>query len=114
MAGPILAAIFVFFFFGLTFVAWRRYLWVAEKAPDGQVDTSPYGLTEVFGDRHLVKIPHQEGVQWLVSGSKYNYFFPRASLIINLQQGVQSLVAKYESRHWLQGGSPVVCGQEGV
>ena len=47
------------------FVAWRRYLWVAEKARDGQVDTCPYSLTDTFGDRHLVNAPHQEGVQWL-------------------------------------------------
>jgi non-ribosomal peptide synthetase component F len=64
MAGSILAAVFVVFF-GLTFVAWRRYLWVAEKARHGQEDTCPYSLTDVFGDRHLVNVPHQEGVQWL-------------------------------------------------
>ena len=64
MAGSILAAVFVVFF-GLTFVAWRRYLWVAEKARYGQEDTCPYSLTDVFGDRHLVSVPHQEGVQWL-------------------------------------------------
>ena len=49
----------------LTFVAWRRYLWAAETVPDGKADTCPYSLTEVFDDRHLVKVPHQEGVQWL-------------------------------------------------
>ena len=49
----------------LTYVAWRRYLWAAEKVPQGQQDTCPYSLTEVFGDRHLLNIPHQEGVQWL-------------------------------------------------
>ena len=46
-------------------MAWRRYLWAAEKVPDGQADTCPYSLTEVFGDRHLVNIPHQQGVLWL-------------------------------------------------
>jgi amino acid adenylation domain-containing protein len=51
-------------FFVLTFIAWRRYLWAAEKEP-GQEDTCPYSLTEVFGDRHLVNVPHQEGIQWL-------------------------------------------------
>ena len=40
MAGFILAAIIGVLFL-LTFAAWRRYLWVAEKAPDGQVDTCP-------------------------------------------------------------------------
>ena len=64
MASSILAAVFVVFF-GLTFVAWRRYLWVAEKARHGQEDTCPYSLTDVFGDRHLVNVPHQEGVRWL-------------------------------------------------
>ncbi|MFC1797539.1 AMP-binding protein, partial [Pseudomonadota bacterium] len=48
----------------LTFVAWRRYLWAAEGEP-GQEDTCPYSLTEVFGDRHLVNVPHQDGIQWL-------------------------------------------------
>jgi len=52
-------------FFLLTFVAWRRYLWAAEEVPNGQADTCPYSLTDVFGDRHLVNIPHQQGVQWL-------------------------------------------------
>ena len=49
----------------LTFVAWRRYLWASEKEPPGQANSCPYSLTEVFGDRHLVNVPHQEGVQWL-------------------------------------------------
>jgi len=64
MTSPTLAAVFVVFF-GLTFVAWRRYLWVAGKARDGQQDTCPYSLTDVFGDRHPVSVPHQEGAQWL-------------------------------------------------
>jgi hypothetical protein len=50
-------------FIGLTFVAWRRYLWASEKVPDGQADICPYSLTDVFGDRHLVNVPHQQGVQ---------------------------------------------------
>jgi non-ribosomal peptide synthetase-like protein len=50
-------------FFALTFVAWRRYLWAAEKMP--QADTCPYSMTDVFGDRRLVYAPHQEGIQWL-------------------------------------------------
>ena len=64
MAGPILAALSVVLFV-LTFVAWRRYLWVAGQARRGQEDTCPYSLTDVFGDRHLVNAPHQEGAQWL-------------------------------------------------
>jgi non-ribosomal peptide synthetase-like protein len=50
-------------FIALTFVAWRRYLWAAE--PPGDVDTSPCSLTDVFGDHHLLNVPHQKGIQWL-------------------------------------------------
>ncbi len=60
----ILTAIFVVFFV-LTYVAWRRYLWAAEIVPDGQADVCPYSLTDVFGDRHFVNVPHQKGAQWL-------------------------------------------------
>ena len=28
-------------------------------------DTSPYSLTDVFGDSYLVNVPHQKGIQWL-------------------------------------------------
>ena len=64
MAVAIFAASFSVFFI-LTFVAWRRYLWAAEKVQYEQEDTCPYSLTDVFSDRHLVNVPHQEGVQWL-------------------------------------------------
>src|SRR6195256_597306 len=60
-AIPVLAAFAVFFV--LTFVAWRRYLWAAERVPP--LDTSPYSLTDVFGANHLVNVPHQQGVRWL-------------------------------------------------
>ena len=50
-------------FFALTFVAWRRYRWAAEKMPPA--DTCPYSLTDVFGDSHLVNVPHQKGIRWL-------------------------------------------------
>ena len=49
----------------LTYVAWRRYLWAAEKVPHDQADTCPYSLTDVFGATHLVNVPHQKGVRWL-------------------------------------------------
>src|SRR6185369_15589175 len=52
-------------FFALTFVAWRRYLWAAEKVPHGQADTCQYTLADVFGDRPLTNVPHQKGVRWL-------------------------------------------------
>ncbi len=56
---------FLVVFFTLTIAAWRRYLWAAQKVPHPHADTSPYSLTEVFGDRHLVNVPHQQGIQWL-------------------------------------------------
>ena len=30
-----------------------------------QADTCPYSLTDVFGDRPLLNVPHQRGVRWL-------------------------------------------------
>ncbi len=64
MAVTVAVASFSLFFL-LAFVAWRRYLWAAEEVPHGQADTCPYSLTDVFGDQHLVNVPHQKGVQWL-------------------------------------------------
>ncbi|OQY44151.1 MAG: hypothetical protein B6240_11020 [Desulfobacteraceae bacterium 4572_87] len=64
MASIIFITVFLVFFV-VTFAAWRRYLWVAKKAPNEQADTCPYSLTDVFGDRHLVNVPHQEGIKWL-------------------------------------------------
>ena len=37
---------------------------MAEKVPS-EAGTCPYSLTDVFGDGHLVNVPHQKGVQWL-------------------------------------------------
>ena len=62
MAALFVIVLFVVFLV-LTFVAWRRYLWAAEKLPPA--DTCPFSLTEVFGDHHLLKIPHQKGIRWL-------------------------------------------------
>ena len=76
-----MAAIFtttaVAVFFALTFVAWRRYRWAAENVP--QADTCPYSLTDIFGDRHLVNVPHQKGIRWLTevfsrSAEKFPHF----------------------------------------
>ncbi len=64
MAAIILTTVFVVFFV-VTFAAWRRYLWVAKEAQNRQADTCPYSLTDVFGDNHLVNIPHQKEIQWL-------------------------------------------------
>ena len=62
MAGVFAASSFAVLF-ALVFVAWRRYLWAAETVPEA--DTCPYSLTDVFGDRYLVNVPHQKGIRWL-------------------------------------------------
>lgn len=62
MAVIFVTIIFIVFLV-LTFVAWRRYLWAAEKVPPA--DTCPYSLTDVFGDSHLLNVPHQKGIRWL-------------------------------------------------
>src|SRR5262252_3313417 len=62
LVPAVLAATALATFLMLTFVAWRRYLWAAET---GKTDTCPYSLTDVFGDRPFVNVPHQEGVCWL-------------------------------------------------
>jgi non-ribosomal peptide synthetase-like protein len=64
VTGHTLAALFAVFL-GLTFVAWRRYLWVVRRGPREQTDDCPYSLTDVFGRRPFVNVPHQAGVQWL-------------------------------------------------
>ena len=64
MVAAILAAVLAVFI-GLAFVGWRRYLWAADSGSQAEEDTCPYSLTEVFGDRHLLNIAHQEGAGWL-------------------------------------------------
>src|SRR6516162_4040843 len=68
MRGEVLTLVFasgVAAFLLLTFAAWRRYLWVADKASHGQTDTCPYSLTDVFDGQQFLKVPHQKGVLWL-------------------------------------------------
>src|SRR3974390_2614099 len=48
----------------LSFMAWRRYAWVAQ-APSAQEDKCRFSLTEGFGHDHLVNVPPQKGVRWL-------------------------------------------------
>ncbi|EFK11710.1 non-ribosomal peptide synthetase domain protein [delta proteobacterium NaphS2] len=64
MTAIVLPTFFAVFFVA-AFAAWRRYLWVSEKASQEAADTCPYSLTDVFGDRHLVTVPHQKGIRWL-------------------------------------------------
>ena len=63
--AAILVTTVVAVFIALTFAAWRRYLWAAEKENSRKADTSPYSLTEAFGDDHLLNVPHQKGIRWL-------------------------------------------------
>ena len=56
-------AIVIAGFLALTFLAWRRYIWAAQKVP--QADNCPCSLTDVFGDRPFVNVPHQRGARWL-------------------------------------------------
>ena len=63
--GVVFLTTFSLVFLALTFVAWRRYLWAAENGRRGQADTCPFSLTDVFGDDHLVNVPHQQGLRWL-------------------------------------------------
>jgi non-ribosomal peptide synthetase component F len=63
--AALIVAITFAVFFALTFVAWRRYLWAAEKVHDEKADTCPYSLRDVFDDSHLMNVPHQAGVRWL-------------------------------------------------
>jgi hypothetical protein len=58
-----LAAAAIAAFLVLSFAAWRRYLWAAQKV--APADICPYSLTDVFGDRGVVNAPHQQGVKWL-------------------------------------------------
>jgi len=60
---PIFAATAFAAFLLVTFAAWRRYRWAAQKV--AQADTCPYSLSDAFGDDHLVNVPHQKGVRWL-------------------------------------------------
>lgn len=61
----IAAATTIAVFLLLTFLAWRRYVWAGQRGPHEKIDTCPYSLTDVFGDRSLARIPHQAGIRWL-------------------------------------------------
>jgi non-ribosomal peptide synthetase-like protein len=63
--AAITSATFLLILFVLSFVAWRRYLWAAQLEPPEHADTCEFSLTDDFGDRHLLNVPHQAGIQWL-------------------------------------------------
>jgi non-ribosomal peptide synthetase-like protein len=115
-----LAAIFVTsaftVFFVLTFVAWRRYLWAAEKVP--QADICQYSLTDVFGARPPVNVPHQEGIQWLTEVfSRSAEKFPHLTALQIPHTGESLTFAELDARaenvaaalaHFLTGRDQVV------
>jgi amino acid adenylation domain-containing protein len=97
--AAILATATLALFSVLTFAAWRRYLWVSEKAPHGQADTCEYSLTDVFGDRHLVNVPHQEGIQWLTEVfSRSAKRFPHFTALQIPQTGESLTFAELDAR----------------
>ena len=49
----------------LAYVAWRRYVLIAQSPTEGATDSSPYSITEAFGEAHLLNVPHQRGARWL-------------------------------------------------
>ncbi len=94
----ILTATFVVFLV-LTYLAWKRYLWAAEKVPHGQADNCKYSLTDFFGDRHLVNIPHQKGVRWLTEiFSRTAKRFPDLTALQIPHTGESLTFAELESR----------------
>jgi len=64
MVGLILAAI-VTTVLCLTYLTWQRYVLIARSPTEGATDTSPYSIAEVFGEAHLLNVPHQRGARWL-------------------------------------------------
>ncbi len=58
MVGLILAAI-VTTVLCLTYLTWQRYVLIARSPTEGATDTSPYSIAEVFGEAHLLNVPHQ-------------------------------------------------------
>ena len=86
-------------FLALTFVAWRRYLWAAERIPHGQADTCPYSLTDVFGDCPFVNVPHQEGIRWLTEVfSRSAEKFPDLTALQIPQTGESLTFAELDAR----------------
>ena len=103
-------------FLALTFLAWRQYLWAAEKVP--QVDTCPYSLTDVFDDRQFMNVPHQRGVRWLTEiFSRSAEKFPHLTALQIPYTGESLTFAELDARaenvaaalsHYLTGPDQVV------
>jgi non-ribosomal peptide synthetase-like protein len=84
-------------FLALTFVAWRRYLWAAEKVAPAV--TCPYSLKDVFGDRYLANVPHQRGVRWLTDVySRSAEKFPRLPALQIPHTGESLTFAELDAR----------------
>jgi non-ribosomal peptide synthetase-like protein len=76
LAAALTAAAFAAFLV-LSFTAWRRYLWPAQKV--APADICPYSLTDVFCYPRLVNAPNQQGVKWLTevfsrSAERFSHF----------------------------------------
>jgi non-ribosomal peptide synthetase-like protein len=116
-----LAAIFVTtavaVFFALTFVAWRRYLWAAEKVPRAEADTCPYTLKDVFGDRPFLNVPHQKGIRWLTEVfSRSAEKFPHLTALQIPHTGESLTFAELDARAESVAGalSPFLTGPDQV
>jgi non-ribosomal peptide synthetase-like protein len=117
MTGHTLAAVLVVLL-GLTFAAWRRYLWVARKELLEQEDRCPYSLTDVFDGQHLQSVPHQAGVRWLTEiFSRSAARFPDLAALQVPHSGESLTFAELDSRAeavaaalspWLTGPDQVV------
>jgi non-ribosomal peptide synthetase-like protein len=81
----------------VAFVAWKRYLWAAAKVLPG--DTCRFSLTDVFGESHLVKVPHQKGVRWLTEVfSRSAKKFPRLTALQIPHTGESLTFAELDAR----------------
>ena len=86
-------------FFFLTFAAWRRYVWVGEKASHGQVDSCPYSLTDVFDGLEFLNVPHQNGTRWLTEVfSRSAQKFPHLTALQIPHSGVSLTFAELDAR----------------
>src|SRR6516165_2341731 len=94
---PIFAATAFAAFLLVTFAAWRRYRWAAQKV--AQADTCPYSLSDAFGDDHLVNVPHQKGIRWLTEAfSRSAEKFPHLTALQIPHTGESLTFAELDAR----------------